>query len=105
MHLEHRHYTLLVDIYGGGSDQENPLSDLEQQELFMMSGGGFKDPYGPQYDSEIHIPLELAEGETTFTPELLTGQLQEKLESFFDGLTFYESFDFASIAEPEHNSI
>ena len=104
-HSEHRHYTLLVDIYGGGSDQETPLSELEQEELFMMSGGGFKDPYGPKYDSEIHIPLELEDGETAFTPELLIGQLQQKLESFFDGLKLYESFDFGSNANPSHNSI
>ena len=104
-HSEHRHYTLLVDIYGGGSDQETPLSELEQEELFMMSGGGFKDPYGPKYDSEIHIPLGLEDGETAFTPELLIGQLQQKLESFFDGLELYESFDFGSNANPSHNSI
>ena len=104
-HSEYRHYTLLVDIYGGDSNQESPLSDLEKEELFMMSGGGFKDPYGPQYESEIHIPLALEEGETAFTPELLTGHLQQKLESFFDGLELYESFDFGSVSSPGHNSI
>ena len=49
--------------------------------------------------------MELEEGEATFTPELLIGQLQQKLASFFDGLEFYESFDFGSIANPSHNSI